>query len=66
MIERLDPARIVGESAESVAQYIESDYKIRSGLCPNDCGLLTPTEWGQECRNCGFLCNTKMEKGTAQ
>jgi hypothetical protein len=63
MIERKDPSRIqvLGGSNADVRAYIESDFKIRSGLCPNGCGLLTENDYGQDCPACGFSCNTKAE-----
>lgn len=65
MVERIDPSRIaVPEGSEGdVKRYIESDFKIRSGLCPNDCGLMTECDYGQECPACKFSCNTAAEKG---
>jgi hypothetical protein len=62
-IERLDPSRLAGITGEDVAAFIESDFKIRSGLCPNGHGLMTETTYGQECPTCGFFCNTPAEKG---
>lgn len=65
MVERLDPSRIAVEdgpdAAKQVRRYIESDFKIRSGLCPNGCGLMTENDYGQECPACNFSCNTKAE-----
>lgn len=77
MVERLDPSRIAVEdgpdAARQVRQHIESDFKIRSGLCPNGCGLLGPLidapnpAWqGQECPACHFSTNVLAEKGPAQ
>lgn len=63
-IERKDPSRIAvlgGDEAE-VRRFIESDFRIRSGLCPNGHGLMTPNDYGQECPACGFFCNTKAEQ----
>lgn len=65
-VERADPSRISGLSGSDVAAYIESDFKIRSGLCPNNCGLMLEISWGQECPKCGFSCNTHAEKGAPQ
>lgn len=63
MIERIDPSRIevLGGKADDVRAFIESDFKIRSGLCPNGCGLLAENDYGQECPACGFSCNIKAE-----
>lgn len=72
-IERADRSRIMGLSEEDVTRHIESDFRIRSGLCPNGCGLLGPLidppnpAWeGQECPTCHFSCNTLPEKETTQ
>ena len=64
MVERKDPSRItvIGGKAGDISRFIESDFKIRSGLCPNGHGLMTETSWGQECPACGFSCNKKAEK----
>jgi hypothetical protein len=67
-VERLDPSRIAvadGDEAE-IRRFIESDFRIRGGTCPNGCGLMTENEYGQECPACGFSCNTPAEKGPAQ
>lgn len=63
MIERLSPDQIgvIGGDESDVRRHIESDFKIRSGLCPNGCGLLASVEYGQECQKCSFFCNTKAE-----
>lgn len=64
-IERADPDRIAvpdDAPAGTLERYIESDFRIRSGLCPNGCGLMAPLEdWGQECPKCNFSCNTLPE-----
>lgn len=65
-VERLDPAQLSGLSGSDVASFIESDFKIRSGLCPNGHGLMLEISWGQECPKCRFSCNTKAEKGDPQ
>jgi hypothetical protein len=61
------------DAARQVRQHIESDFRIRSGLCPNGCGLLGPLiaapdpAWqGQECQACHFSTNVLAEKGSAQ
>ena len=65
-IERLDTDRIatVGGDEGDIRRYIESDFKIRQGLCPNGHGLMTENDWGQECPTCGFFCNKKAERKT--
>ena len=64
-VERMDPSRCAveaGPDAEKrIRQHVESDFKIRSGLCPNGCGLMTENSYGQECPACSFSCNTKAE-----
>lgn len=62
MVERIDSSRIVGADADAVAQFIENDFKIRSGVCPNGHGLLNPLADGQECKTCGFYTNTSADK----
>ncbi len=64
-IERLDPDRIgiVGGDEAALKRFIESDFRIRSGLCPNGDGLMAETVDGQRCSICGFWCNTPAEKG---
>lgn len=66
MAERLSRDRVGGLDEESVTRFIESDFKIRNGLCPNDCGLLTPTDYGQCCEACHFETNVLAEKVVAQ
>jgi len=68
MIERIDPSRlvVVGGSDEDARRFAEDDFKIRSGMCPNGCGLLEPTDYGQRCPKCRFFCNTKAEQDTRQ
>ena len=63
MVERAHPDRIevLGGKPGDKERYIESDFKIRSGLCPNGCGLLMENDYGQECPTCHFSCNTKAE-----
>ena len=48
-IERADPDRIevLGGKPGDKDRYIESDFRIRSGLCPNGHGLMTMGGWGQ-------------------
>lgn len=64
-IERIDRSRVIGESEESIDRFIESDFRIRSGLCPNGHGLMHETDFGQECPQCGFFCNTRAERETS-
>ena len=62
-IERKDPANIavIGGDETAVQQFIESDFRIRNGMCPNGHGLMEPTDFGQRCPTCKFFCNTKSE-----
>lgn len=65
-VERLSPDRlaVAGGDEADIRAFIESDFNIRSGLCPNGDGLMVEVEGGQTCPVCGFWCNTKAEKGT--
>jgi len=67
-VERLSPECIgvAGGDPADVRRAIESDFRIRSGLCPNGCGLMAPSAFGQECTACSFSCNTHAEQGTSQ
>ena len=62
--EFLDRSLIAGTSQAHVDKFIISDQKIRSGLCPNDCGLMRPCEYGQECPKCHFSTNVLPEPET--
>ena len=68
MVERKDPSRfvVIGGSEADSARAAEQDFRIRSGACPNGCGLLEPTDYGQRCAWCGLFCNTRAEAETAQ
>lgn len=49
---------------EDVERFIERDFNIRSGNCPNGCGklaIIDPPYVGQECLVCKFSCNTLPE-----
>lgn len=63
MVERADPSNyyVLGGTEEEVNQFVANDLKIRSGLCPNGCGLLSWDGTFQECGKCGFVCNTRPE-----
>lgn len=63
MVERLDPDSIdvLHGSPGDKERHIQSDFLIRSGMCPNGHGLLMPNEYGQECPVCGFSCNISAE-----
>ena len=71
-VERLDRSQIAGLSGADVDSFIESDFKIRSGLCPNGCGLLSIVDDGdglgpaQVCDKCNYFTNVMPEKDTSQ
>jgi hypothetical protein len=64
MVERKDQSQffVIGGTPEDARAFAERDFNIRSGLCPNGHGLMEPTEYGQKCQRCGFLCNVKAEQ----
>ena len=66
MVERRDSSDfvVIGGTRADAERAAESDFRIRSGTCPNGCGLMAPTDYGQECRTCGFFCNTPAEAVT--
>lgn len=68
MVERKDPSNfvVIGGSEADSARAAEQDFRIRSGVCPNGCGLMEPTDYGQGCAGCGFFCNTRAEAEAAQ
>ena len=67
-VERKDPNQIcvLGGEPGDAERVIESDFRIRSGMCPNGHGLMGAGGWGQQCGTCGFTCNTMPDKETAQ
>lgn len=67
MVERIDPSRyhVLGGTEDDAARFAEQDFKIRSGLCPNGCGLMSWDGALQQCGKCNFICNTRPEQ-TAQ
>lgn len=62
-VERKDPATIGGLPPAELERFLDQDVLIRSGRCPNGCGLLTVDEgdWGQECPVCKFSTNCRAE-----
>ena len=62
MVERIDKSRIAGLAGTDLDKYVESDFRVRSGLCPNGHGLMQETDYGQRCPTCGFFCNTPAER----
>jgi hypothetical protein len=61
MIERIDRNRIIGLSEAELDLYVESDFRIRSGMCPNEHGLLHDDGNVQRCETCGFVTNVRPE-----
>lgn len=61
MIERIDRNRIIGLAEAELDRYVESDFRIRSGLCPNGHGLLNDDGKIQTCETCGFFTNKRPE-----
>lgn len=62
-VERLDHECIgvPTDQADQIPRIIESDYRIRTGQCPNGCGLMSQDEHGQDCLKCKFQCNMLSE-----
>ncbi len=65
MVERIDKSRILGLTGVDLDKFVESDYRIRSGLCPNGHGLMLGDEFGQSCPLCLFSTNVPAELGRA-
>lgn len=64
MVERLNPDHLAAVNGDTdIRAFIESDFKIRSGTCPNGHGLMSQMVWGQECPSCGFSTNVLAEQG---
>ena len=61
MIERLDKSLLAGSPGTDLDAFVESDLKIRSGLCPNDHGLMTSEAGLQHCPVCKFTTNKAAE-----
>lgn len=61
-VKRKNPDNIHGFATRAEAQkFCDQDYLIRTGMCPNGCGLLMEHDDGQDCPKCQFACNTKRE-----
>lgn len=60
-VERKDPDTIHGLSRAEAERFCDHDVLIRSGMCPNGCGLMSEDAGGQQCPSCGFFCNTARE-----
>jgi hypothetical protein len=52
-----DDYQVLGGTREDAQRAADTDFLIRSGLCPNGCGLLAQSDDGQECHTCHFMCN---------
>jgi hypothetical protein len=61
-IERKSRDQIWGLPAADIDRYLDQDVLIRSGMCPNGCGLMHEGDDGQHCMKCNFMCNTLPEK----
>lgn len=65
LAERADPdtVAVLHGRPGDLERHLRSDQLIRSGMCPNGCGLMAPAgNWGQECPACNFVCNTLPEQ----
>lgn len=60
-VERIDKKRIAGIAGTDLDKYVEHDFLIRSGMCPNGHGLMTDDGNGQQCPACGFWTNVPSE-----
>lgn len=49
---------VLGGTREDAEKFAEHDFLIRSGMCPNGCGLMLEGDDGQHCQKCDFMCNT--------
>lgn len=61
MVERIDKSRIMGLAGTDLERYVESDFKIRSGMCPNGHGLMQAKDGLQHCPVCKFTTNVQAE-----
>ncbi len=62
MVTRKSLDCILAESPEVAARFIETDFLIRSGMCPNGHGLMQEEENLQRCPTCLFSTNVAAEK----
>jgi hypothetical protein len=67
-VERTHPDSIAilgGDGTEKEKRdFLERDFRIRSGLCPNGCGLMSYADGIQSCAKCNFACNIRPELET--
>ncbi len=61
-----DQVVVIGGDRDDAVRFVESDFLIRSGKCPNGCGPLTITDFGQECTVCPFSTNVNPDREAAQ
>ena len=62
MVTRKSLDCIIAESPEAAERFVETDFLIRSGLCPNGHGLMQEDGKLQRCPKCLFFTNTPAEK----
>jgi hypothetical protein len=64
MVERRDPSRflVLGGKPGDSERAADMDFLIRSGMCPNGCGLMLEGDDGQHCEKCNFMCNSFPDK----
>lgn len=60
-IERIDKSRIMGLSGDDLDRFVEDDFRIRNGLCPNGHGLMATEDGLQHCSVCKFTTNVLCE-----
>jgi hypothetical protein len=64
-----DQFHVFGEPGLTPEMCAEQDFRIRSGLCPNGCGLMhldsDPNYLGQDCPKCKFWTNARPDEVTA-
>lgn len=61
-----DQFHVFGEPGLTPEMCAEHDFRIRSGMCPNGCGLMRldsdPTYPGQDCAKCNFWTNSRPDE----
>ena len=61
MVKRIDPSTLASSDPDcDFEKFADIDYKIKTGECPNGCGLMFEDE-GQYCKTCGFATNIKCQ-----
>lgn len=62
MVERLNPDQVFGFGSRAETEaYCDRDLLIRTGRCPNGCGLMLQHDDGQDCPKCQFATNCRCE-----